>query len=69
MSSTIANRRRALRLTQNALALELGFSEAMISKIETARTPITPQVADQIEAAFERLAATKRPASASLRTA
>lgn len=55
-AAALAARRRACRVTQNALALELGVSEGTISKLETARVPISHALAAHIDAAMERLA-------------
>ncbi len=55
-AAAIAARRRQHGLTQNEIALEVGISEGSISKIETARVPLSPGTAEAIERAIERLA-------------
>jgi len=57
LAADIAARRRRTGITQNTMALALGVSESIINKIETCRTPITPerraaveQVLDEAEA-------------------
>jgi len=54
-AAALAARRRACRVTQNALALELGVSEGTISKLETARVPISHAFAARIDAAMDHL--------------
>lgn len=56
LAASLATRRRASRVTQNALALELGVSEGMISKWETCRVPVPPSLAARIEAALAQIA-------------
>ncbi len=56
VAATLRARRRARHITQNALALELGISEAMISKFETSRLGVSPTLAARIDEALERLA-------------
>lgn len=55
-SSVIAEKRRAAGLTQNDIALELGVSEGMISRWETARSPVSASTRAAIEEAIARLA-------------
>jgi len=58
-AAAIAARRRQCGLTQNDVALEIGLSEGSISKIETARVPLTSETATAIEQAIQRLAGEK----------
>lgn len=62
LGATLAERRRAARVTQNEIALELAVSEGTISKIETARVPVPPHVRAAYEAALNRLACRAVPA-------
>lgn len=48
-AARLAARRRAAGLTQNALALAAGLSEASISKLETARVPLYPSALEAID--------------------
>jgi transcriptional regulator with XRE-family HTH domain len=58
-AAALRARRRSRHISQNALALELGVSEATVSKWETARVGVSPPLVARIEAALERL--TGRP--------
>ena len=62
LGATLAERRRAARVTQNEIALELAVSEGTISKIETARVPVPPHVRTAYESALNRLARQAVPA-------
>ncbi len=62
LGATLAERRRAARVTQNEIALELAVSEGTISKIETARVPVPPHVRAAYESALNRLARRAVPA-------
>jgi transcriptional regulator with XRE-family HTH domain len=42
LAATVAERRRALRWSQNRLALAAGLTEGLVAKLETCRTPFTP---------------------------
>jgi len=53
-------RRRTRHISQNDLALELGVSEATVSKWETARVGVSPALAARIEEALERLTNRRR---------
>ena len=53
LAAQIVGRRRALRWSQNRLALEAGMTEALIAKLETSRLPITPDHSAAIEAALD----------------
>ncbi len=57
IAAAIAARRRAAGLTQNTLALEVGLSEATISKLETSRVPCPETTLIVIERAIDRLVA------------
>ena len=52
LASQIAERRRKLGWSQNRLGLASGFSEAVIAKAETLRSPITPAQRQMIEVAL-----------------
>lgn len=54
-AAALQARRRARRIRQNALALELGVSEATVSKWETARVGMSPALTARIDEALERL--------------
>jgi transcriptional regulator with XRE-family HTH domain len=54
LAAQIVARRRALRWSQNRLALEAGMTEALIAKLETNRLPITPEHRRAIEVALAR---------------
>lgn len=51
-TEAIVTRRRALGLSQNALALATGLTEAAIAKYETLRCPIPPERLRAIEQAL-----------------
>lgn len=55
-AASLATRRRNAGLSQNQVALELGVSEAAISHMETARTPVSAATRAAIEEAITRLA-------------
>jgi hypothetical protein len=50
----IVTRRRALRWSQNYLALEAGLTEGHVQKLETLRLGVSPAARRAIEAALER---------------
>lgn len=54
VAADVAARRRALRWSQNRLALAAGMTEALIAKLETSRVPFTPAHRAAIEAALAR---------------
>lgn len=52
VAASIARRRRAAGLSQNAIALATGLTEAAVTKYETLRTPIPPEKLAAIEHAL-----------------
>ncbi len=54
-AAAITARRRAAGIPQNTLALAIGVSEGTISKIETCRVPVTPEMREALERAFADL--------------
>ncbi len=52
LAASFAHRRRALGLSQNALALAASLTEASIARYETLRAPISPSVREAIEQAL-----------------
>lgn len=62
-ATALAERRRRAGVTQNAVALAVGLSEGTISKIETARVPVSSATRECIEAAIDGLARTSRSAA------
>jgi transcriptional regulator with XRE-family HTH domain len=55
LAAALVRRRRALRLSQNALALRAGLSEAALSKYETMRTSIPAEARGSLERAFAEI--------------
>lgn len=55
-AAALVARRRAVGISQNALALAIGVSEGTISKIETCRVPITPEMRQALDEALADLA-------------
>jgi transcriptional regulator with XRE-family HTH domain len=53
LAQRLTARRRALRWSQNALALKAGLTEGLIAKVETLRTPYAPEHRRAIEAALD----------------
>ncbi|HVA89914.1 MAG TPA: hypothetical protein VNL71_08715 [Chloroflexota bacterium] len=53
LAQRLTARRRALRWSQNALALKAGLTEGLIAKVETLRTPYAPEHLRAIEAALD----------------
>lgn len=49
LAAQLAARRRAVGLSQNAVALSAGLTEGAIAKYETARVPIAPDKRAAIE--------------------
>jgi len=62
LAEQLARRRRALGLSQNALALAAGLTEASVAKYETLRCPIPPDRHTAIERALDKAASTERAA-------
>ena len=62
LAESLARRRRGLRLSQNALALAAGLTEAAIAKYETLRCPIPPDRRAAIERALDIAAGEKASA-------
>jgi transcriptional regulator with XRE-family HTH domain len=52
LAADLARRRRALRLSQNALALRAGLSETAVTKYETLRTAIPAEARVALERAL-----------------
>jgi len=59
----LTRRRRALGLSQNALALAAGLTEASVAKYETLRCPIPPDRLAAIQRALNDVANTENIAS------
>ena len=59
-AAALRARRRARHITQNALALELGVSEATVGKWETARVGLSPALTARIDEALEQLVQRRR---------
>lgn len=53
LARQLARRRRALGLSQNALAIAAGLTEAALAKYETLRCPIPPERRASIERALD----------------
>jgi len=64
VAAALRVRRRSRHISQNALALALGVSEATVSKWETARVGVSPALAARIEDALERLSRPRGTTSA-----
>lgn len=52
LAATFARRRRALGMSQNALALAASLTEARVARYETLRAPISPSAREAIEQAL-----------------
>lgn len=52
LAAANTTRRRALRWSQNELALRAGLTEGLVAKLETLRTPYSPEHRAAIEAAL-----------------
>jgi transcriptional regulator with XRE-family HTH domain len=63
LAGTLARRRRALGLSQNALALAAGLTEASVAKYETLRCPIPPDRCAAIERVLNNADQIQRVAS------
>jgi len=52
LAATFVRRRRALGLSQNAIALRAGLTESTLARYETLRSPISPSAMQAIERAL-----------------
>ena len=52
LAAGMVARRRALRWSQNRLALEAALSEGLVAKLETLRVPYSPEHLRAVEAAL-----------------